>query len=422
VTGTHVKRTVRTSSQEENLMLFQMADASDQFARMKVVGVGGAGGNAVNRMIAERLQGVEFISVNTDVQALNASDAHRKIQVGKSLTRGLGAGSKPDVGREAILENQNDVAEALQGADMVFVTAGMGGGTGTGAAPVVAEIARELGALTVGIVSKPFAFEGKKRMHSAEDGIAQLKQVVDTLIVVPNERLRAVVDKGTTMQEAFRVADSVLLNATRGISDLITVTGLVNVDFADVRTIMTEMGQALMGTGFGTGENRAIESAQEAISSPLLEDMTIAGASGVLINITGGADLSLHEVSEVSSVIHDAAGEDANIIFGAVIDTNMKGEIRVTVIATGIGGRRAPALPRSREGRPETPWAPPRREEPRGEPAYAQVVPMGEPARTEEPVAARHDDLEDLLSVYELKEGANQGDLDIPAFIRRQMN
>jgi cell division protein FtsZ len=404
-------------------MVFQIADASDQFARMKVVGVGGAGGNAVNRMIAERLQGVEFISINTDVQALNGSEAHRKIQIGKTLTRGLGAGSKPDVGREAILENQNDVTEALQGSDMVFVTGGMGGGTGTGAAPVVAEIARDLGALTVGIVSKPFGFEGKKRMQAAEDGIGHLRQVVDTLIVVPNERLRAVVDKGTTMQEAFRVADSVLLNATRGISDLITVTGLVNVDFADVRTIMTEMGQALMGTGFGTGENRAIESAQEAISSPLLEDMSIAGASGVLINITGGADLSLHEVSEVSSVIHDAAGEDAHIIFGAVIDNNMKGEIRVTVIATGIGGRRGRevARPAASKSRVESAWSPTRREEARPEPAYAQVVPMGEPARAEEP-AARSDDLDDLLSVFELKEGANQGDLDIPAFIRRQMN
>jgi cell division protein FtsZ len=404
-------------------MVFQIADASDQFASMKVVGVGGAGGNAVNRMIAERLQGVEFISINTDVQALHSSEAHRKIQIGKALTRGLGAGSRPDVGREAILENQNDVAEALQGADMVFVTAGMGGGTGTGAAPVVAEIARELGALTVGIVSKPFGFEGKKRLHAAEDGIAQLRQVVDTLITVPNERLRAVVDKGTTIQEAFRVADSVLLNATRGISDLITVTGLVNVDFADVRTIMTEMGQALMGTGFGTGENRAIESAQEAISSPLLEDMSIGGASGVLINITGGADLSLHEVSEVSSVIHDAAGEDANIIFGAVIDPNMKGEIRVTVIATGIGGRRGREVPRqtaAAQSRVENEWIP-RREEGRAEPAYAQVVPMGEPAEIEEPLS-RGDDLDDLLSVFELKEGANQSDLDIPAFIRRQMS
>ncbi len=399
-------------------MLFQIADASEQFARMKVVGVGGAGGNAVNRMIVERLQGVEFISVNTDVQALNASEAHRKIQVGKTLTRGLGAGSRPDVGREAILENQEEVSEALQASDMVFVTAGMGGGTGTGAAPIVAEIAREQGALTVGIVSKPFAFEGKRRMHAAEEGIAQLRQVVDTLIVVPNERLRAVVDKGTTVQEAFRVADSVLLNATRGISDLITVTGLVNVDFADVRTVMTEMGQALMGTGFGTGESRAMESAQEAISSPLLEDMSIAGASGVLINITGGEDLSLHEVSEVSSVVHEAAGEEANIIFGAVIDPNMKGEIRVTVIATGIGGRASREVPRPGI-REERTWTPPRREVERpAEPSYAGVV-SGDEGEAPEP--SRKDDLEDLLNVFEIKEGTTQSDLDIPAFIRRQM-
>jgi cell division protein FtsZ len=406
-------------------MLFQIADASEQFARMKVVGIGGAGGNAVNRMIADRLQGVEFLSINTDVQALNGSEAHRKIQIGKTLTRGLGAGSRPDVGREAVLENQNDVAEALQGADMVFVTAGMGGGTGTGAAPAVAQIARELGALTVGIVSKPFLFEGKRRMTVADEGISELRQVVDTLIIVPNERLRSVVDRGTTMQEAFRIADSVLLNATRGISDLITVTGLVNVDFADVRTIMTEMGQAIMGTGYGTGENRAVESAQEAISSPLLEDMSIAGASGVLINITGGADLSLHEVSEVSSVIHDAAGEEANIIFGAVIDPNMKGEIRVTVIATGIGGRRVVREPLRSLGQParvETPAWSAARFEPNGEPAYAEVVPMTETARVEEP--ARHaDDIDDLVNLFELKgEAGEKNDLDIPAFIRRQMN
>jgi cell division protein FtsZ len=402
-------------------MLFQIADANEQFARMKVVGVGGAGGNAVNRMIAERLQGVEFISVNTDVQALGSSDAHRKIQIGKTLTRGLGAGSKPDIGREAVLENQNDVSEALQGSDMVFVTAGMGGGTGTGAAPVIAEIARELGALTVGIVSKPFTFEGKRRMQAADEGISELRQVVDTLIVVPNERLRAVVEKGTTMQEAFRVADSVLLNATRGISDLITVTGLVNVDFADVRTIMTEMGQAIMGTGYGTGENRAIESAQEAISSPLLEDMSIAGASGVLLNITGGPDLSLHEVSEVSSVIHDAAGEEANIIFGAVIDAEMKGEIRVTVIATGIGGRRGvrePLRATTHATRADAPsWG-----TPRGEPAYAQVVPMTEGAARAEESPTRESELDDLVSLFELEKGGEKGDLDIPAFIRRQMS
>jgi cell division protein FtsZ len=408
-------------------MLFQLADAEEQFARMKVVGVGGAGGNAVNRMIQERLVGVEFISINTDVQALSSSEAHRKIQIGRTLTRGLGSGSKPDVGREAVVENRDEVAEALQGADMVFVTCGMGGGTGTGAGPVVAEIARECGALTVGIVSKPFAFEGRRRLQVAEEGIDELKQVVDTLIVVPNERLREVVEKGTTIQEAFRVADSVLLNATRGISDLITVTGLVNVDFADVKTIMTEMGQALMGTGYGVGENRAIESAQEAICSPLLEDMSIAGASGVLINITGGPDLSLHEVNEVSSVIHDAAGEDANIIFGAVIDPDLKGEIRVTVIATGIGGHRITARPVERE-RIHAPALD------TAEVAYAsrmatarpQVVPIKETEEAALDETGQRDDdgdrLDDLLDVFELEADRRKDDLEIPAFIRRQMS
>ena len=407
-------------------MLFELADADEQFARMKVVGVGGAGGNAVNRMIQERLVGVEFISINTDVQALSSSEAHRKIQIGRNLTRGLGSGSKPDVGREAVVENRDDVAECLSGADMVFVTAGMGGGTGTGAAPVVAEIARQAGALTVGIVSKPFNFEGRRRLQVAEEGIDDLKQVVDTLIVVPNERLRDVVEKGTTIQEAFRVADSVLLNATRGISDLITVTGLVNVDFADVKTIMTEMGQALMGTGYGVGENRAIESAQEAISSPLLEDMSIAGASGVLINITGGPDLSLHEISEVSSVIHDAAGEDANIIFGAVIDPDLKGEIRVTVIATGIGGYRVAARPVERE-RIQAPVF-----EPAEVGAYAssvgatrQVVPIKETEEADLDLTEPHEGgnrLDDLLDVYELEADRRKDDLEIPAFIRRQMS
>ena len=389
-------------------MLFELDDAQEQNARMKVVGVGGAGGNAVNRMIEERVAGVEFISVNTDAQALAHSDAHRKIQFGRTLTRGLGSGSKPDIGREALLEDQDEVAEALDGADMVFVTGGMGGGTGTGASPIIAQIAKERGALTVGIVSKPFLFEGRKRMQVAEDGIARLKEVVDTLIVVPNERLRSVVDKDTTVQEAFRVADSVLLNATRGISDLITVTGLVNVDFADVKTIMTETGQALMGTGFGVGEKRAVESAAQAISSPLLEDMSIAGASGVLINITGGPDLSLHEVSEVSSVIHDAAGEDANIIFGAVIDPNLKGEIRVTVIATGIGGDTRGSEPARRSE--------PARIEERFEERSAAAVPAA--ADREE---GETDELDDLLSAFELQNGNRKDDLEIPAFIRRQM-
>lgn len=399
-------------------MRFHLAEGEEQNARMKVVGVGGAGGNAVNRMIEERLVGVEFVSINTDAQALSHSDAHRKIQVGKTLTRGLGSGSRPDIGRDAIIEDQEAVTDALQGADMVFVTGGMGGGTGTGASPIVAKLAREMGALTVGIVSKPFAFEGKKRLRVAEEGIADLQAVVDTLIVVPNERLRSVVDKGTTVQEAFRVADSVLLNATRGISDLITVTGLVNVDFADVSTIMTEKGQALMGTGFGSGEHRAVESAQQAISSPLLEDMSIAGARGVLLNITGGEDLSLHEVSEVSSVIHEAAGEDANIIFGAVIDPSLKGEIRVTVIATGIGVHGRSSAPTDMFREALTASDPPALVDSgvAGQNRLAALDDENDEAEGSE------EKIDELLSTLELKSGSGKKDLEIPAFIRRQMN
>ena len=320
-------------------MIFEFDEAEkrpQQLARIRVVGVGGGGGNAVNRMIQERLEGVEFISLNTDAQALLTSESHRKIQVGKQLTRGLGAGGRPEIGREAVIEDKEEVVSAIEGSDMVFVTAGLGGGTGTGAAPVVAELAKGLGALTVAIVTKPFTFEGRTRIQQAEDGLRELKKRVDTLIVVPNQRLLSVVGQGTSLQDAFRVADSVLLHATQGIADLITVTGLVNVDFADVKTIMTEMGDALMGTGYGSGEHRALEAAQEAISSPLLDEVSISGARGVLINITGGRDLSLHEVSEVSSVIHEAAGEEANIIFGAVIDPELHGRVKLTVIATGF--------------------------------------------------------------------------------------
>ncbi|HEY7530249.1 MAG TPA: cell division protein FtsZ [Gemmatimonadota bacterium] len=390
---------------------FDETERRAQFARIRVVGVGGGGGNAVNRMIQERLDGVEFVSVNTDAQALETSESHRKIQIGKQLTRGLGAGARPEVGRQAVLEDREEVAAALEGSDMVFITAGMGGGTGTGAAPVVAEIARELGALTVAIVSKPFHFEGRRRMGQAEDGLAELKQRVDTLIVVPNQRLLAVVGQGTSLGDAFRVADSVLLHATQGISDLITVTGLVNVDFADVKTIMTEMGDAIMGTGYGTGAHRAIEAAQEAISSPLLDEVSISGARGVLLNITGGRDLSLHEVSEVSSVIHEAAGEEANIIFGAVVDSALEDELRVTVIATGIGGADQPA----RETRPD---------------AASERVDRSRvlelPRRREEEyvgpaVRSRGTGAHPLFQSDVLDE-SGRVDLDIPTFIRRQMD
>lgn len=305
-------------------------------ACIKVVGVGGGGSNAVNRMIAAGLEGVDFMVANTDVQALRQSRAPVKIQIGDKLTKGLGAGANPDVGRQAALEDTEKIIEALEGADMVFVTTGLGGGTGTGAAPIVASLAAELGALTVGVVTKPFAFEGKKRLIHAERGLADLKECVDTIITIPNERLLATLERGTSLFDAFRIADDILRQAVQGISDLIVVPGLINLDFADVKAVMSGMGMALMGTGTAVGENRAIEAARKAISSRLLEDGSMQGARGVLFNITGGYDLLLHEVSEASAIIHDAAHPDANIIFGAVLDESMKDEVKITVIATGF--------------------------------------------------------------------------------------
>jgi cell division protein FtsZ len=305
-------------------------------AKILVIGVGGGGGNAVNTMISGNLDGVEFVVANTDMQALEANMAPHKIQLGNALTKGLGAGANPDIGRRSAEESMQSIADLISGADMVFVTAGMGGGTGTGAAPVIAQIARDCGALTVGVVTKPFGFEGKKRSKQAVEGIERLGAAVDTLIVIPNNRLLALVGMQTSMVEAFRKADSVLLNAVQGISDLMTVPGLINVDFADVRTIMSNMGRALMGTGIGEGKRRATEAAEMAISSPLLEDVSIEGATGILINITGGPDLTLHEVNEASTLIQNAAHEDANIIFGSVIDPNLTDEVRITVIATGF--------------------------------------------------------------------------------------
>ncbi|WP_425807065.1 cell division protein FtsZ [Desulfitobacterium sp. Sab5] len=307
----------------------------DQFAGIKVIGVGGGGNNAVNRMITAGLKGVDFVSVNTDAQALNLARAAEKVQIGSKLTKGLGAGANPEIGAKAAEESREDLVETLKGVDMVFVTAGMGGGTGTGAAPVVAEVAKELGALTVGVVTRPFTFEGRKRAMQAEKGIAELKGKVDTLITIPNDRLLQVVDKNTTMTEAFRIADDVLRQGVQGISDLIAVPGLINLDFADVKTIMRNTGSALMGIGQATGENRAIDAARKAISSPLLET-SIEGAKGVLLNITGGTNLTLFEVNEASAIIEEAADPEANIIFGAVIDESMKEEVRVTVIATGF--------------------------------------------------------------------------------------
>jgi len=408
-------------------MIFEYEDTLPQNARMKVVGVGGGGGNAVNRMIEEDLEGVEFISVNTDAQVLKMSKSPVRIQIGQKLTRGLGAGARPDIGRQALEENRDEMRKALDGADLVFITAGMGGGTGTGAAPLIGEMAREMGALTIAIVTKPFMCEGKKRMRQAEQGLAELKRAVDTMIVVPNERLLSVVGKGTSFKDALKKADEVLLHATQGISDLIRVTGEVNVDFADVRTVMSNRGAALMGTGFGKGENRAVEAAQEAISSPLLDNISIKGAAGVLINITGGMDLAIDEVTTISSIIQDAAGDEAEIIFGAVHDSNMKEEVRVTVIATGfdkddqvdrpdvlpfsarrpaaIGDRSIPAVERDvrpmpgmrnvTSSTPATPAAP--AEGTTGTPVHK--FPSPRPADTRMP-----------------------SDLDIPTFIRRQMD
>lgn len=309
-----------------------------QGAKIKVIGVGGGGGNAVNRMIAAKMEGVEFMATNTDLQALQASKAPVKIQIGAKLTKGLGAGANPEVGRRAALEDTEKIIDALEGADMVFVTTGLGGGTGTGGAPIVAGLARELGALTVGVVTKPFAFEGKRRMIQAEQGLSELSGAVDTVICIPNERLMQFVDKGTSFFEAFRIADDILRQGVQGISDIITITGIINRDFADIKTIMEGMGYAVMGTAVASGENRAIEATRRAIASPLLEDASIDGAQGILLNITGSSKLTLYEVHEASTIVQRAAHENANIIFGAVHDETMKDAVKVTVIATGIKG------------------------------------------------------------------------------------
>jgi cell division protein FtsZ len=342
----------------------------DQFANIKVIGVGGGGNNAVNRMIIAGLKGVEFISVNTDNQALYLAQANQKIQIGVKLTKGLGSGGNPEMGQKAAEESRDEIMQALKGSDMVFVTAGMGGGTGTGAAPVVAEVAKELGALTVGVVTRPFTFEGRKRASQAEKGIENLKARVDTLITIPNDRLLQVIEKHTSIVEAFRIADDVLRQGVQGISDLIAVPGLINLDFADVKTIMKDTGSALMGIGAATGDNRASEAARMAISSPLLET-SIEGARGVLLNITGGSSLTLFEVNESAGIIADAADPEADIIFGAVIDDAMEDQVRVTVIATGFDAR-----PPKREARPK-----------------AEI---------------------------ELKPFSQHDDLDIPAFLRRR--
>ena len=399
-------------------------------ASIKVIGVGGGGGNAVNTMIDSGLAGVEFMAANTDSQALQHNLAPMKLQLGNEATRGLGCGADPDKGHLSATEVRDRIAELLDDTDMVFVTAGLGGGTGTGAAPVIAEVARELGALTVAVVTKPFIFEGRLRMRHAEAGLDELHRVVDTVITIPNQRLLALAGKNTSMRDAFRLADDVLFNAVRGISDLITIHGLINLDFADVRTIMNEMGAALMGTGTASGEDRAIEAARAAISSPLLEDLSIDGAHGVLINITGGEDLSLFEVNEASTLIQEAAHEEANIIFGAVIDDEMEeGTMRVTVIATGLDDkrvRRSPDVPLRREPRANVT---PLRPDPAPIPNSAESLP---PAATHEaPVQAEFRDIDtsqppeaqprDPQTIRAGDEFVSPFDdeLDIPTFLRR---
>ena len=400
------------------MSIFEFEETPAQSARMRVVGVGGGGGNAVNRMIEESLSGVEFISVNTDAQALLNSKSDIKIQIGKKLTRGLGAGARPEIGRQAIEENRDEVLRVLANCDLVFVTCGMGGGTGTGAAPVVCELAREAGALTVGIVTKPFLFEGRKRMRQADEGIAEMAKYVDTMIVVPNERLLAVVGKGIPFQDALKKADEVLLHATSGISTIISGIGMINVDFADVRTVMKDGGAALMGTGIGRGDNRAMEAAQQAISSPLLDNVSISGATGVLLNVTGGQDLSIGEVTAIADIIHDAAGDDAEIIFGAVQEPSMQGEIRVTVVATGFGKALSHSTPsyagsRVSTGTPVIPIDGARPRPVIGSAYHGQSGSAGgaAPARRPAPQPAP-----------ERRPQADLDDLEIPTFIRRQMD
>jgi cell division protein FtsZ len=319
-------------------MMFSFVE-DEKSAKIKVIGAGGAGGNAINNMIASKLQGVRFIAANTDVQALEVSKAPVKIQMGEKLTEGLGAGANPEIGRQAAMESIDAIRSAVEDSHMVFITAGLGGGTGTGAAPVIAEVSKEVGALTVAVVTKPFSFEGKKRMKQAEDGISRLKDVVDTVITIPNDRLRGLASRNATMLEMFRRADEVLLHSVKGITDLIVMPGIVNLDFADVRTTMSRAGIAIMGTGIGRGENRALEAAEKAISHPLLEDVSIAGARGVLMNVTSGLDLTMREMTEASDRIHSEAGDDAEIIWGAVLDDSIGDEVRVTVIGTGIGSK-----------------------------------------------------------------------------------
>jgi len=375
-------------------------DFSDELragARIKVIGVGGGGGNAVNRMIAADLKGVDFLVANTDAQALHSSNAPLKIQLGTKLTKGLGSGGNPEIGRRAALEDTEKIIEALEGADMVFVTTGLGGGTGTGGAPIVASLARELGALTVAVVTKPFAFEGKRRMLQAEQGLAELSQGVDTVICIPNERLMQFVDKGTSFFEAFRIADDILRQGVQGISDIITITGIINRDFADIKTIMEGMGYAVMGTAVASGENRAVEATNRAMASPLLEDASINGAHGILLNITGSNKLTLYEVHEASTIVQKAAAENANIIFGAVHDESMGDAVKVTVIATGIKSEKMGIKPLS---------------------AISPAVRTAQ--QSVKTYEARKEKLPVEAQAPNVTTEIQEDDLDVPAFIRRR--
>ena len=397
-------------------MLFEFDSIVEQKAKLKVIGVGGAGGNAVNRMIQAGMQGVDFIAVNTDAQDLENNAAKHKIQIGKNLTKGLGAGAKADVGRDAIEADSEAIVGILEGADMVFITGGMGGGTGTGAAASVALLARELEILTVGIVTLPFNFEGPKRMNRGMGGLSDLRKTCDTVISIPNQKLMSIVDSNTTVVEAFKLADSILHQAAKGISDLINVHGLINLDFADVETIMKNMGEAIMGTGVAGGEERAVLAAQQAISSPLLDNSSISGAQGVLVNITGGPDLALMEVDEATSIIFEEAGNDANIIFGAVIDPKMTDEIRVTVIATGFS-HKAPKIVEEEENevivRPKQKQARILAEQ--------ENVPLFNQKIVEEQEPVQPGITQPPASKFQFDNTVIYGDeLDVPAFIRRQ--
>ncbi len=395
-------------------MLFEFDSLSEQKAKIKVIGVGGAGGNAVTRMITTGMEGVDFIAINTDAQDLDNNPAENKIQIGKSLTKGLGAGANSNVGKEAVESDKEAITSLMEGADMVFITAGMGGGTGTGASPVISQIARELGILTVGIVTLPFRFEGPKRMKRASEGMIEMKKACDTLIAIPNQKLMSIVDKSTTLPEAFQMADTILHQATKGISDLINVQGVINLDFADVETIMKNMGEAIMGTGTASGDERAVLAAQHAISSPLLDDASIRGAQGVLVNITGGNNLTLMEANEATSIIFEEAGQDANIIFGAVIDPNLKDELSVTVIATGFN------IPKSEieevnKIKEDESFKPPKTnqlQEVENKPLHAQKE-SDQKENIDSEKVITFDDTSDSPVIY-------GKDLQIPAFIRRR--